>query len=241
MVLGAANPNFAMPVTKMCITNQVTNERFYVLYNPESYVQERSVNYKGESGVDSDKPTVQFVHGRTESLSMELFFDTFSANAEVGGSAADKSEFANNSLQPSGLKMDVRKYTSKIYDLMSIDATTHVPPLLRIEWGSLQFIGHLVSCSQKFTKFNESGAPVRAFLSVRFVDYVEPGKTAQMSPNESPDTAKYRVVHQGDSLWAFSAKEYGDSAKWREVARANGLANPRLLTSGETIRLPALP
>jgi len=240
MVFGSYNTNFATRITKLCITKVTTNERFYVLYNPESYVQERSVKYKGEPGVDSEKPTVQYVHGTTETLAMELFFDTFSANTEVGGSTAERLEFADNVLLPSSRKMDVRKYTAKIYNLMSIDADTHVPPLLKIEWGSLQFTGHLVSCSQKFTKFSETGAPVRAVLSVRFVDYVEPGKSAQMSPNQSPDTAKYRVVHQGDSLWAFSAREYGDPAQWRVVARANGMANPRLLTSGETIRLPAL-
>jgi len=237
MVLGDKNPNYAMPVTKLCITNLVKNERFYVLYNPESYVQERSVKYEGQPGFDSEAPTIQFVHGMTEGLSMELFFDTFSSMSEVGGSAADKSLFTDNSQKNSSEKMDVREYTLKIYDLMSIDKTTHVPPLLKIEWGSLQFVGHLVSCSQKFTKFSESGVPVRAILSVKFMEYIEPGNTA---PNESPDTAKYRIVHQGDSLWAFSGKEYGDCAKWRAVARANGIANPRLLTSGETIRLPAL-
>jgi hypothetical protein len=240
MVVGLPNPNFALPVTKLCITNLVKKTKFYVLYNPESYTQERWARYSETAGIASNAASTQFVHGTVENLRMELFFDTFSSGQEVGGSMGDKAKFLANSLALSPLKMDVRKYTSKIYDLMIIDSSTHVPPLLKIEWGSLQFKGHLVSCYQKFTKFNETGVPVRAVLDVTFKQHVEPTKVAEMRPNESPDTAKYRLVRQGDSLWALAGKEYGDCAQWRAVARANGLENPRRLTSGETIKLPAL-
>ena len=88
------------------------------------------------------------------------------------------------------LIVDVRDYTSKIYDLMIIDSSTHVPPLLKIEWSSLQFEGHLVNCSQKFTMFNQLGTPVRATLDVTFKQYMKPSKIAKMKPNESPDTEK---------------------------------------------------
>ncbi len=171
---------------------------------------------------------------------MELFFDSFNAAAEIGGSMGDKTKFTANSALPSPVKMDVRTYTSKIYDLMIIDSGTHVPPLLKIEWSSLQFEGHLVSCEQRFTKFSESGAPVRATLSVVFKQYIKPGKIAAMKPNESPDTAKYRTVHQGDSLWSFAGREYGQCGSWREIAKANAIDNPRLLNTGSLIRLPAL-
>ena len=240
MVIGLGNGNFAIPVTKMCITNQVTKKKIYVLYNPESYVQERSAQYSETPGLASNAPSVQFVHGTNETLKMELFFDTFTASAEVGGTFGDKAKFTVNSKLPSLLKMDVRKYTSKIYDLMIIDAKTHVPPLLKIEWSSLQFSGHLVECSQKFTKFNETGHPVRATLNVVFKQYLEPSKIAEMRPNESPDTAKYRTIHQGDSLSGLSAAEYGQCASWREIAKANDIGNPRILDTGSMLRLPAL-
>ena len=47
-------------------------------------------------------------------------------------------------------------------------------------------------------------------------------------------------MHQGDSLWALSAKEYGQPEQWRAIADANRLANPRQLRSGERLVLPAL-
>ena len=240
MVVGLPNPNGLVPLSKLCITNLVTDDEIYALYNPENYVQERSAKYSEATGISNNAPSIQFVHGSTETLTMELFFDSFSAGSEVGGSAADKLKFFGNSLLPSAAKMDVRKYTSKIYDLMIIDSSTHVPPLLKIEWGSLQFKGHLISCSQRFVKFNELGSPVRATLNVTFRQYIEPSKIAEMRPNESPDTAKYRTVHQGDSLWAFAAREYGRSETWRVIAEANNIENPRVLRTGELVRLPAL-
>ncbi len=240
MVPGLPNPHFAMPLTKMCITNKVNNKKIYVLYNPTSYVQGRSAQYSEAPGLSSNAPSIQFVHGSSETLQMELFFDSFNAAAEVGGSIGDKAKFALNSALPSPIKLDVRDYTTKIYDLMIIDSGTHVPPLLKIEWSSLQFEGHLISCEQKFTKFSEMGAPVRATLNVVFKQYIKPSKVAEMKPNESPDTAKYRMVHQGDSLSGFAGKEYGQCGLWREIARANAIDNPRLLNTGGLIRLPSI-
>ena len=165
MHVGVMNANILVPVTKLKITNKSKGESFYVLYNPERYTIERSTQYSETAGLASNAPSIQFIYGTIETLKMELFFDTFTAGGEVGGSVTDVLKFTGNSVLPSILKqLDVRKYTSKVYDLMLIEPSEHVPPLLKLEWSSLQFEGHLVSCSQNFTKFNETGMPVRATL-----------------------------------------------------------------------------
>ena len=241
MFTGVNNLNILVPVTKMKITNKSKGSSFYVLYNPETYKLERSTRYSETAGFASNAPSIQFIYGTTETLQMQLFFDTFSAGSEVGGTKLDTAKFASNSILPSVEKMlDVRDYTSKVYDLMLIEPSKHVPPLLKLEWSSLQFEGHLVSCTQNFTKFTESGMPVRATLDCVFKQYIEPGKIAEMEPLGSPDTAKFRTVHQGDTLWSFAAREYGQSGLWREIAAANGIDNPRILDTGDTIEIPAL-
>ncbi len=240
MVIGLPNPNSIMPLAKLCITDKAANKKIYAMYNPETYVQERGVKYSEMSPLSSDMPSAQFVHGMSETLQMELFFDTYWVGGLVGGTMLDKALLFGTSMLPAPLKLDVRDYTSKIYDLMLINASKHVPPLLKIEWSSLQFEGHLVNCQQKFTMFNQFGTPVRAVLNVTFKQYVPPGKIAKLKPNESPDTEKYRTVHQGDALWSFSEKEYGLSTRWRVIADANGIVNPRSLDSGRMIKLPAL-
>lgn len=241
MYVGLNNANLVCPVAKLKIKDKSRNKSFTVLYNPQNYTIQRGVRYSEQAGLDTNAPSVQFINGSAETLQMELFFDTFSAGAEVGGSAADTAKFAGNSALPSLAKqLDVRKYTSKVYDLMLIDPSKHVPPLLKLEWSSLQFEGHLIACKQTFTKFNERGVPVRARLDCTFRQYIKPSEIAKLEPVGSPDTTKFRTVTEGDSLWAIAAREYGQSEMWREIARANGIENPRLLDSGTVLIIPAL-
>ena len=186
-------------------------------------------------------PLVQYTGGGSEILQFKLFFDSMSAGSEVDGGTVQKLSFAGNSLLPSLTKsIDVRTYTNKVYRLMEIDADKHVPPLLKLKWSSLQFTGHLISCSIQFVRFSEQGMPLRAWMDCTFQEYIAPDKVGVARPLESPDTTKYRTVHQGDSLWALSAKEYGQPEQWRAIADANRLSNPRQLRSGERLVLPAL-
>lgn len=241
MMVGLPNLNVIPILTRMIIKNTVTGDEVTVLYNPESYKLSRSVNYSEKAGLNSDFPSIQFVSGGNETLEFDLFLDTFTASAEVGGSMLDKAKFTGNALLPSiGKQLDVRDYTKLIYNLMQKDGSVHVPPLVEITWNSLKFKGHLVSCSQDFIKFNELGMPVRAKMHCVFKRYLKPSEIAKLKPNESPDTAKYRKVNQGDSLWSMAAAEYGEPARWREIADANGMANPRIMNSGEMMKVPAL-
>lgn len=245
MYVGLPNPNVLVPLKKLHIhkVNPSTpdpyqNNDFDVLYNPESYVQKREVQYSEKTGLSMDSPITQFAHGNAETLTFSLFFDSMSSGSEVGGSIADKAKFAGNSMLPSAGKLiDVRTYTQKVYNLMEIDVNLHVPPLLELTWGSLSFTSHLISCQQSFTRFNELGNPVRAWLECTFRQFISNTGSKSL---RSPDTTKYRTLHQGDSLWALSAREYGEAGRWREIARANEIENPRLLRSGETVVLPAL-
>ena len=239
MVIGSANSE--LPVTKLSITKVgVPGSEFRVLYNPTDYTIERQVKYSKESGADTDAPNIQFLSGGAEILTMNLFFDSMNASDEAGVGTAEKDLLRDNSLKSSAQKLDVRQYTSKVYNLMFIDPSKHVPPLLRIKWASLQFEGYLSSCKQTFTKFNESGTPVRAILNTVFVEYIKPSEVAERAPKQSPDTSKYRTKNETDSLWAYAGREYGSCDRWRDIATANNIDNPRLLESGRILRLPAI-
>jgi hypothetical protein len=239
MMVGALNMNFAIPVAKMQITNTGTGEKITVLYNPESYTQQRNVVYTAVGGIGQNGEIKQFARGGAEHLSFELFFDSFSAGPEAG-SLMDKAVLTASSLAVSAAKADVRAFTKKVYSLMDINGSTHAPPVLKIEWSSLQFTGVLINCTQKFTKFNEFGKPVRAILNVEFEEYLKPAELAKAEPRESPDTSKFRTVSQGDSLWSLADAAYGDASQWRRIAQANNIDNPRILKNGGLLRLPAI-
>lgn len=241
MYTGLPNPNITVPLEKMKITCQEDGEEISVLYNPQSYRQTRQNMYAQIPLTGGEAPIVQFRSGGCSILEFELFFDSLSAGSEIGGKMMEKAKFIANSLLPSlSNTIDVRDYTGKIYELMHVCESAHRPPLLKVEWSSLQFVGFLESCDQQFTKFDESGTPVRAIMHCRFLEWVDLEKNAGMNPLGSPDTTKFRTIHQGDSLWAMSVKEYGESGQWREIARANGVSNPRRLRAGDTLVVPAL-
>src|SRR5580704_12889916 len=117
---------------------------FQVLFNPTQYSVDKGNTIAQAAIPGLEAPILQYVHGNTRTLSMDLYFDTY----EEG--------------------RDVRDATDNVYDLLLIDPDTHAPPICDIAWGSFTFRGVVDSVSGKFTLFLADGTPVRATLSVSF-------------------------------------------------------------------------
>jgi LysM repeat protein len=191
-------------------------EEITVLFNPNQYSLEKS-NQLAEIGIPGlGAPIVQFVRGNTDTLSMDLFIDTYED------------------------QKDVREYTDKVYELLEIDQDTHVPPICIFRWGTFEFRGVLARVSGKFTLFLENGLPARATLSVSFKQFIDVEVEVKESPTHSADHYKTCVVKQGDSLSSIAAAEYDDPAIWRPLADKNRIANPRDLKPGQRLVIPPL-
>jgi len=251
MVPGMPNTYAVTPLAKMVISPAINvmnkivpdpTEAFSVLYNPQSYQQSRVA-------MQSQRPVhntgQQFSKMSTyETLSVELFLDTFSANLDVIGTdlmkgPGDALKFEGNSLIPSmKKKLDVRDYVEKIYNLCMPSSDLHMPPLLCLSWGSLDFLCFLQSCEVTYNKFTETGMPVRAIVKCFFVS----AKTlVEMSGAfNSPDTSKFHTLKEGETINSVSMKAYDNPYDWREIAVANNIKNPRTISSGQLLKMPAL-
>ena len=191
-------------------------QSFTVLFNPTEYSVEKA-NQIAEIGVPGlSAPIIQYVHGNTRTLSMELYFDTYEEQT------------------------DVRDYTNQVYNLLAIEPSTHVPPICDVSWGTFFFRGVLDHVSGKFTLFLADGTPVRATLSVSFKEFIDVDIVVRENPTQSSDHRKTRVVKGGDRLDNIAQEEYGDPEKWRPIAEANGLENPRHLEPGRSLVIPEL-
>ncbi len=191
-------------------------ERVQVLFNPSEYTLSKSNEFANINAAGQSSPLLQFSRGGLQTMTMDLFFDSY----EKGD--------------------DVRKYTSKITDLMNIDSELHAPPVLKFIWGRLSFTCVLSQISKKFTMFLSDGVPVRANLSVTFSEY-STGTQERATPLHSPDKTRVYRTKGGDSLWAIAAEAYGDPALWRHVADANrSIKNPRILKPGQLLTIPSL-
>jgi hypothetical protein len=187
-----------------------------VMFNPTQYSIDKG-NQIAEAGIPGlEAPVLQYIHGNTRTLSMDLFFDTYEEQT------------------------DVRDHTNEIYDLLGIDSDTHVPPICRISWGNFEFRGVMDKVSGKFTLFLADGTPVRATLSVTFKEFIDVRVMVRRKPTHSADHRKTRVVRRGDSLSMIAFEEYQDAGKWRPIADANSLENPRQLEPGRRLVIPAL-
>jgi nucleoid-associated protein YgaU len=196
--------------------NRNKKDELKVLFNPEQYSIDKSNQFASQPIPGQDSPVIQFVRGESETLNVDLFFDTYTYhNGE-----------------------DVRKYTDKISNFLQIDADMHAPPICSFQWGDTPFSGVIEKVGKRFTMFKDDGTPVRATVSVTFRKY--PDVEEQNIRTHSPDKTKRRIVKQGDTLWLFAAKEYGDPNKWRLIADANNIDNPRFLKAGMELIIPPL-
>jgi nucleoid-associated protein YgaU len=198
--------------------NGSNKERIEVLFNPAEYSIEKGNQVSKTPLPGLKSPISSFVNGIEDTLTLELFFDTYT----------------------DGNRADVSKLTEKVAELMDIDQTLHAPPIVHFKWGKFDFRAVIERLSQKFTMFLDDGTPVRATLNVTFKGYTTVEKQVKQLGLQSADWSKLYQVTELDTLWMLADREYHDPGEWRLIADTNNIENPRLLEVGSNIRLPPL-
>jgi nucleoid-associated protein YgaU len=185
-------------------------------FNPTEVTVDKSVTYAEQDIPGLDAPIQQFVSGDAETLSIELFFDTY----EDGE--------------------DVREQTDEIHRLLMIDGDRHAPPVVKFAWGRISFTSLVESANTTYTMFASDGTPVRARIDVTFREYTPPEEQLQGEPRHSADRKSVHRVTQGETLPSIANETYGSPTKWREIAAANDIVNPRRLEPGTELEIPPL-
>lgn len=217
-----------MALEKAVITNTVTGDKIPVMFNPSDYTVNQDVNYAQSVIPGLSGPVQQFVAGNMQTLEMELFLDTYEQH-KIGN------RILNNAQD------DVRTLANQVTGLMSIQPSTHAPPVLLFTWASLSFTCVLARAVQRFIMFRPDGTPVRARLQVVFNEFRNVDLEAKEVKRETADFSKIYTVNQGETLSGIASVTYGDPLVWRVIALANGIDRPRQLTAGQQLLLPKLP
>jgi nucleoid-associated protein YgaU len=216
-----------MALEKAVLINTISGDRVSVQFNPEEYTLNRDVNYAQAAIPGTSAPLLQFAHGNMQTLEMELLLDTYEAHKSGGSSNAAGD--------------DVRPLVKKIIDLMTIDVSTHAPPVALFTWGSLSFTCVLARASQKFIMFRPDGTPVRAKVTVTLNEFKNADLEAKEVKRETADYSKLYVAGTDDTLSAIAGRVYGNPATWRPIAIENDLDDPRALRVGQRLLVPQLP
>ena len=106
----------------------------------------------------------------------------------------------------------------------------------------------ITNISYKVLHRNIHNHPYHAEVTCTFQevrkDQVIPGPiVAKRNPPQTKKKKKKSggriyVVKRGDTLWDLAVRFYGSGLKWRRIADANGVKNPRLLQIGKRLRIP---
>jgi len=216
-----------MPLEKARITQMIpAGPDIKVLFNPTEYRVSKSNQFAEVAIPGLGAPMLQFGHGNAQTLSMQLFFDTYDPQAPPTVDSRYKKD------------QDVRVLTRQVTRLLEINADLHAPPIIQFSWGKFVFEGVLQQADVRFSLFLPSGVPVRATVDVTIKQYYDGHKETGML--QSANYAKQHVVLPGDTLPGIAAKLYNDPAKWRHIADANRLDNPLALEPGRVLLIPAI-
>jgi Contractile injection system tube protein/LysM domain len=236
---------------KLTIRYEEKKARLYsgqieALFNPSELSYARTVNWEQKQLVlgsyESAYAWQEFLSSEPETLSMDLTFDTYESHSDKLSLGHLKAAvLPANSLLAKPEATDVSVHTVRLAELASVNQELHRPPICKLEWGEFEvFTGVLTSLSHTFTMFMPNGMPVRAKVSCAFVEFVSASFAAKRRELHSADVAKTRTVRRGETLQSIAAEEYDDPTRWREIARANGIVNPRALVPGMQLKIPRL-
>ncbi|MGZ5442158.1 MAG: CIS tube protein [Thermoanaerobaculia bacterium] len=198
-----------------------------VLFNPTEYSFEKSNSYKATPIPGLSSPLLQFVHGESSTLSMELFLDDYT---DPRG--------PTSRLLPEPKPVMTRLLAMS--QLLEIDRDLHAPPPVRFNWGPMEFFAVIEKLGRKVTMFHPDGTPARATLSISFKEYRTLRQQLEDPRRESADKTKRRVVVGRDALWSIAANEYDDPNEWTRIAEANDLDDPREIAPGDWLMLPPI-
>ena len=208
-----------MALVNAVVTNLDTGDEVEVMFNPSEYQVDKTTYWEPHRAPGLDAPEIEFTLGGSETLAMDLHFDTWEDGD--GGS-------------------DVRVHTEQLRSLTLVDPDLHRPPICLFSWGGFTFKGILERLTQRFTMFNDAGVPVRARCAVRFKQFESGEAQLRNSPRNSADHTKRVTVKAGQTLTSIASAEYGDPMEWRRIARANDLDDPTDVPPGTVLTLPPL-
>ena len=186
-------------------------------FNPTEYQLQKSNTFAEIAIPGLESPPIQFIRGAAETLSVEFLVDTSDTLENVR-----------------------EKYVDKLRNLLRIEAELHAPPIVRFIWDRDVFRGVLESLETSYVLFDPEGVPLRAKLAVKLKEYRPAEVQVRETPRNSPDVDKHYVVRRGDTLSGVAGALYRDPGKWREIARANDISDPRRLEPGLELTVPRL-
>lgn len=199
-------------VARAILTNAATGESITAQFNPEFMRRSKGTNW-AEIGIPGlNFPKLHWVSGRAREIPLRLEFDS------------------------EGME-DVSPIAEWFESLVEKDRETGAPPLTRFVWGPQAHEAVIKNVQIEFDQFMPDGTPTSLVANLTLVEYNEAEVIVESRSRPEEEPRKY-TIRDGDNLSNIAHRIYGDASKWRKLAEANGIENPRSLVVGTPIVLP---
>lgn len=209
-----------------------------VMFNPTTYSITRGMKYADVAMPGLPMPLLQFVGGEAQEIKDLVLFLDGSDRVQV------PQVVESGTPEPFSTSWRVEDRLRALRTLVTIDSHLHAPPVVRFEFGNTQFTAVVTTYKEDFLMFaergDEAGSVIRAKVTLSLKSYTTAERLYRRVNQQSPDRTKTRVVRQGERLDRIAAEEYGDPSLWPVLARANGLARPRIVPAGTLLTIPPL-
>lgn len=204
----------------------IRGNKFKCLYNPSKYSLDYAIDY--ETSGPANQSEVTFSKRINPSLTLELILD---------GTGVDKIGIANF-FGTKSVKEQLKDFLNIAFN---INGDKHEPNAVQVTWGKgLSFQGRLQSAKVDYELFNKNGEPLRAKLTVTFIEHLIRAQALKKWKLNSPDLTHIKLVNSHENLPLKTYNIYQDSRYYLEVARVNKLNNFRRLQVGKKLVFPPI-
>lgn len=197
------------------------------MFNPKEYTVSKAAEAPRQTNPSAGgSSTPSWTGPKPQTLSVDIFLD------------GTESKFDRNParlIESVKFLMDCLSATQS-----SRDARYPSPPILMFGWGSTKsFWGFLTKVNVKYSMFDHAGLPLRATCGISLEEVPDsPEWTNPTSGGSAPHRS--RTLVDGDTLASLAYDEYQDPARWRMLARDNGIDDPMRLVSGTRLFVPVV-
>jgi hypothetical protein len=188
-------------------------------FNPETYSISKSNVWSYKPTQGKDLPDPEFGGGLPMTFRLSLLLDT-----SLGESGASVKDQANTLMQ-------------------AMHGGGSAPKFIKFSWGSVSLPKAApMSISVNYALFHPNGEPIRAFVDLELAqaEQLTPAGKAQNPTTRGIAGLTTHTVRDGDSLPSIAFNAYGDAARWRVLAEANGIDDPLRLARGTSLSVPRL-
>lgn len=207
----------------------------YLTFNPETISVSKSVKFTPTKKPTSNVPEMDFAGGDSGTFKIsEIIFD--STMPGLLGADSRKGSAVGGTITTDIERLI--KFTEIDTTLPASEKKKPRPPKCRFNWGTYSsYKVYVEKVSVTYELFDATGKPLRAKVSVDFLEADDENRLPYQNPTSRSLARKVRTVLEGETLDWIAYQEYGSASAWRHIAEANNLDDPSDVRAGQVLRL----